>query len=119
MRTSSQLILILIIYFAYTALILAATILMRMAEIQANEIYEMISGVLLGFIAIPIFAVLIPLWLANRWKLTYSFLPRIKTGFLRRCRDSNPGENSRTHTLSKRNFNIIIILQNTFIYNNA
>jgi len=39
---------------------------------------EPIAGMILGFVAIPVFAIALPLWLARRWKLEYSFWPRRK-----------------------------------------
>jgi hypothetical protein len=51
---------------------------MRLGEQRDIEIYQLISGILFGFIAIPVFSLLLPLRLANKWRLNYSLWPRSK-----------------------------------------
>ena len=51
---------------------------MSIAEEQGNETYEMLSGTLFGFIGIPVFSIILPLYLANKWKLNYSLWPKSK-----------------------------------------
>ena len=56
--------------------------LMELSIKVNNSSYEMISGILFGFIGIPVFSIILPLWIAKRWRLHYSFWPRNKNLFL-------------------------------------
>ncbi len=51
---------------------------MDISESSNNETFEIISGILFGFIGIPVFSLFLPLWLAKKWKLNYSFWPKTK-----------------------------------------
>lgn len=65
------------VYLVYTLLLLLANVLNHVGEQQGTlETLEPIAGMLMGFIAIPIFAIALPLRLAQRWQLTFSFWPR-------------------------------------------
>jgi len=74
-----QLAVVLLIYTLYTLLILCANVLNYVGERDGTlETMEPIAGMILGFVAIPVFAIALPLWLARRWDLEYSFWPRRK-----------------------------------------
>ena len=77
-----QLFIALSIYLIYVAVILLANILMKMSLSTNNETLEAISGVLFGFIGIPIFSLFLPLWLAKKWQLHYSFWLKSKNWIL-------------------------------------
>jgi hypothetical protein len=66
------------IYLGYTGIIACANILMRKSVITGDEMYENIAGILFGFIAIPVFSIILPLLLAKKWHLDYSFWPKDK-----------------------------------------
>jgi hypothetical protein len=75
-----QLIASLVIYTMFTLLILSANVLNYVGEREGTlETLEPIAGMIMGFVAIPIFAIALPLWLARRWELEYSFWPRRKS----------------------------------------
>lgn len=71
------------IYLAYTALLATANALNAYGARSSNpELWEMIAGMLMGFLAIPLFSIALPLWLARRWQLEYAFWPRRKNWLL-------------------------------------
>ena len=78
MDKRKQLIIASVVYFFYVAIILTSNIFMEMSISNNNETYEMISGILFGCIGIPIFSIIIPIWLAKKWKLDFSFWPKKK-----------------------------------------
>lgn len=82
MEKRKQLIICIIIYIFYVSIILLANIFMRQSELNNNKTYEMISGILFGFIGIPIFSIIIPIWLAKKWGLDFSFWPKTKNIFI-------------------------------------
>lgn len=58
------------IYLIYTLLLLIANVLNHVGEKNGTlETMEPIAGMLMGFVAIPIFSIILPLWLARRWGL--------------------------------------------------
>ena len=74
-----QLVVALLIYTVFTLLILCANVLNYIGERNGTlETMEPIAGMILGFVAIPVFAIALPLWLARRWSLDFSFWPRRK-----------------------------------------
>jgi hypothetical protein len=74
-----QLIIVLALYAAFTLTFLAANILSQAAEKGINpEQNESIAGMLLGFLAFPVFCIGLPLYFARRWGLEFSFWPRGK-----------------------------------------
>ncbi|MBN1121913.1 MAG: hypothetical protein JXJ17_12600 [Anaerolineae bacterium] len=74
-----QLIISLALYAGFTLTFLAANILSNAAEKGINpELNESIAGMLLGFLAFPVFCIGLPLYLARRWELEFSFWPRGK-----------------------------------------
>lgn len=78
MNNRKQLIISSIVFISYTGLILVSNIFMKMSVSENNEAYEMISGIIFGFIAIPIFSIIIPIWLSKKWQLDFSFWPKGK-----------------------------------------
>lgn len=67
------------IYLIYTLLLLIANLLNYVGEINGTlETMEPIAGMIMGFVAIPVFAIILPLWLARRWDLEFAFWPRRK-----------------------------------------
>jgi hypothetical protein len=78
-----QLVIALFIYLAFTLLIGAANVLNYIGERDGMlETMEPIAGMLMGFLAFPVFCIGLPLWLARRWKLEFSFWPRNKNWLL-------------------------------------
>jgi len=77
-----QLLITILVYIVYTGLILASNCFMRMSFLEKNETFEMISGILFGFISIPVFSIIIPIWLSKKWQLEFSFWPKTKNLFL-------------------------------------
>ena len=78
-----QLIVAFLIYLAFTLLMLLANVLNYVGERDGSlETLEPIAGMILGFLAIPVFAIALPLWLARLWDLEYSFWPRRKNWLL-------------------------------------
>jgi hypothetical protein len=74
-----QLLVAFLIYLAFTTLMLAANVVNYIGERDGTlETMEPIAGMILGFVAIPVFAIALPLWLARRWELECSFWPRRK-----------------------------------------
>ena len=66
------------IFIVYTLLVLLTNILLEQSVIKNNDIYEIIGGIIIGFVAIPIFSIILPLIYARKWNLNYSFLPKTK-----------------------------------------
>lgn len=76
---SRQLFIALAIYLIFTLLFLAANIINYIGERDGTlEVMEPIAGMILGFLVFPVFCIGLPLWLARRWELEYSFWPRGK-----------------------------------------
>ncbi|MGB9299266.1 MAG: hypothetical protein WCD51_01605 [Anaerolineae bacterium] len=74
-----QLVVAFLIYLGFTLLMLTANVVNYIGEREgALETLEPIASMILGFVAIPVFAIALPLWLGRRWKLEYSFWPRHK-----------------------------------------
>jgi len=80
--TAKQLIISFLLYIVYVGIILFANIFMKMSISENNETFEMLSGISFGFIAIPVFSLLFPIWLSSKWNLDYSFWPKTKNIFL-------------------------------------
>lgn len=67
------------IYLIFTALFALANYLMFMAERNGTvESIEPIAGMIMGLLMFPVFSIALPLWLARKWNLDYSFCPRGK-----------------------------------------
>jgi hypothetical protein len=82
-ETRRQLAIALAIYVIFTLLIGAANVLNAVGERNGTlETLEPIAGMLMGFLAFPVFCIGLPLWLARRWDLTFSFWPRRKSWLL-------------------------------------
>ncbi|MBN1116584.1 MAG: hypothetical protein JXA77_05250 [Bacteroidales bacterium] len=77
-----QLFITFLIYILYVGIILLANIFMEMSLTQNKETFEMLSGISFGFIGIPIFSLIIPIWLSKKWKLDFSFWPKKKNIYL-------------------------------------
>jgi membrane protease YdiL (CAAX protease family) len=71
------------IYLIYTLLLLIANVLNYLGEKNGTlETMEPIAGILMGLLAIPVFCIALPLWLARKWGLEFSFWPRRKNWLL-------------------------------------
>jgi hypothetical protein len=78
-----QLIIILGIYAIFTALFALANYLMVLGERNGTlASMEPISGMIMGFVMFPVFCIGLPLWLARKWNLEFSFWPRKKSWLL-------------------------------------
>jgi hypothetical protein len=78
-----QLVITLGIYVIFTALFALVNYLMILGEQNGTvEILEPVSGMIMGFVMFPIFCIGLPLWLARKWKLDFSFWPRKKNWLL-------------------------------------
>lgn len=75
----TQLIIAVSVLVIYSALIFISNILTSNAVSTGNEGLEIISGMIFAFVAIPVFSIILPLWLANKWSLQYSFWPKSKS----------------------------------------
>jgi membrane protease YdiL (CAAX protease family) len=74
-----RLLLALAVYAGFTLLFLAANVINYIGEKDGTlEVMEPIAGMILGFLVFPVFCIGLPLWLARRWGLEYSFWPRGK-----------------------------------------
>ncbi|MBU0935989.1 MAG: hypothetical protein KKI09_07020 [Spirochaetes bacterium] len=78
MNVKSKLFIASAIYLIYTGTIALSNQLMKMSLINGSEVYQALSGVLFGFIGIPFFGIILPFFLARKWKLEYSFWPQTK-----------------------------------------
>ncbi len=67
-----------LVCLVYVGLIALSNYFMKMSLSTHNETYEAISGIIFGFIAIPIFSIIIPFLLVKKWKLDFSFWPKTK-----------------------------------------
>jgi len=75
-----QLLIAICVYSAFTLLFLAANVINYLGERDGTlETMEPIAGMILGFLVFPVFCIGLPLWLARRWELEYSFWPRGKS----------------------------------------
>jgi predicted Rdx family selenoprotein len=80
---SRQLLIALAIYLIFTLLFLSANVLSYIGRRDGTlETMEPIAGIILGLVAFPIFCIGLPLWLAWRWKLEFSFWTRGKNWLL-------------------------------------
>ena len=78
-----QLVIALAMYLAFAVLILIANVLNNTGEQNGTlETMEPIAGMLMGLLAFPVFCIGLPLWLARRWNLEFSFWPRRKNWLL-------------------------------------
>jgi hypothetical protein len=78
-----QLVIALCVYLIFCLLIAAANLLNQIGERNGTlETLESLAGMLIGFVAFPIFCIGLPLWLSRRWKLEFSFWPRRKNWLL-------------------------------------
>jgi hypothetical protein len=78
-----QLVIALALYLIFTLLMLVANVLNYMGERDGTlETMEPIAGMLMGLLAIPVFCIALPLWLARRWELEFAFWPRRKNWLL-------------------------------------
>ncbi len=68
-----------LVYTIYVGLIALSNFFMKISLANHNEIYEAISGIIFGFIAIPIFSIIIPFFLAKKWQLDFSLWPKTKS----------------------------------------
>lgn len=67
------------IYVVFVALFALANALMLHGERNGTiESMEPIAGMIMGLVMFPIFSIGLPLWLARKWKLEFSFWPRGK-----------------------------------------
>jgi hypothetical protein len=82
MKKQNQLLIAIVVYLLYVTTIFLSNWLMKMSVTVHSENLEKISGMLFGFVAIPVFSLFIPIWLARKWQLDYSFWPRSKNVFL-------------------------------------
>lgn len=78
MNKRKQLIMGSLVYIAYVGLIALSNFFMKMSVSNHNETYEAISGIIFGFVAIPIFSIIIPFFLVKKWKLDFSYWPKSK-----------------------------------------
>ena len=62
--------------FAYCILVVLANWFAALAGGDDASPNMMISGSLLAFVAIPVFSIILPLWLARRWQLAYAWWPQ-------------------------------------------
>jgi hypothetical protein len=70
----------LLVYTIFTLLILSANVVNYVGERDGTlETMEPIAGMIMGLVAIPVFGIALPLWLARRWELEFSFWPRRKS----------------------------------------
>lgn len=63
------------VLLVFTALIAAANLFADWSGGNDDSPWMAASGVVMGFVAIPVFSVALPLWLANRWNLPRSWWP--------------------------------------------
>ena len=78
-KNKKQLVIALTVYAGFTLLFLAANVINFLGERDGTlEVMEPIAGMILGFLVFPVFCIGLPLWLARRWELEYSFWPRGK-----------------------------------------
>jgi len=82
MNKKKQLLIALLIYFLYAAVLFLSNVFGKIGVSKNSELFETISGILIGFIAIPVFSIMIPVWLTRKWRLEHSFLPRNKNWLL-------------------------------------
>ena len=76
-KKNRQLVIALAIYSAFTLLMGAANVLNYIGERDGTlETLEPVAGMLMGLLAFPVFCIGLPLWLARRWGLEFSFWPR-------------------------------------------
>ena len=64
------------LFVIFTAIIAISNYLASLAGGNEDSIEMMISGILFGFLAIPVFSIIIPLWLARIWNLPRSWIPQ-------------------------------------------
>ncbi len=64
------------IFLAFTAIIATSNHVASLSGGDEESTEMMISGMLFGFLGIPVFSVALPLWLAHRWDLPRSWLPQ-------------------------------------------
>lgn len=64
-----------VILFSFTAIIALSNYIAALSGGDEESVEMIISGILFGFLAIPIFSVALPLWLSRRWTLPRSWWP--------------------------------------------
>lgn len=78
MTAKKQLLISALVFFTFCLIILASNYFMNLAETTKDEKFEIFSGMLFGFIGVPVFSILLPLFFANKWKLDFSLWPKSK-----------------------------------------
>jgi len=75
LKPRSQTVIAFGVFATYSLLILLANWFAAQTGGDENSPLMAVSGILMAFVAIPVFSIAIPLWLARRWKLAYSWWP--------------------------------------------
>ena len=78
MKNKKQILLCALIFIVYCTIMFLSNYFMLIGVNTNDEKYEMISGILFGFIGIPVISIFLPLYLANKWDLDYSLWPKSK-----------------------------------------
>ncbi len=73
-----HLIIVLVIFTLFSLFVFISNFLMERYATTGEEVYNALSRILLGLFAIPVLAVFIPMRLASKWSLSYSFWPKTK-----------------------------------------
>lgn len=70
-----QALIALVVTAAFTLLIAIANVLALRSGGDETSVQMMASGLILALLALPVFSIFLPLWLAHRWKLAYRWWP--------------------------------------------
>lgn len=64
------------VFLSFTAIIAISNYIASLSGGNEETVEMMVSGMLFGFLGIPVFSVAIPLWLSRRWTLPRSWWPQ-------------------------------------------
>ena len=64
------------LFVIFTAIIAISNYIASLSGGNEDSVEMMISGMLFGFLAIPVFSIIIPLWLSTIWNLPRSWIPQ-------------------------------------------
>lgn len=74
-RSAHRFLISMALFLIFTALVVVSNVLAAKAGGNEESPLMMVSGILLGFITIPVICIGIPLWLARKWNLPRSWWP--------------------------------------------
>jgi len=65
-----------LLFVVFSAIIAVSNYFAALSGGDEESVYMMVSGILFGFLGIPLFMIILPLWLSKRWNLPRWWWPQ-------------------------------------------